>query len=187
LIKRRRQKDGRAIITRAHLRRGLRMRRALALAGVADDQVIEQRHVEDVGRLRQPERESRTSGLGVGSPLGWLSLTSTHYGRASSVDLLFRQKETHGRLNGRLLSGFNAYSLHTVRYSRDPRRIRSEPFQKRVLPPELIQLIHHQQLVRECSSITRSTRLSSRSHGIQLACQRTTTSSSTDPTKRPAL
>ena len=28
-------------------------------AGVADDQVIEQRHVEDVGRLRQPKRESR--------------------------------------------------------------------------------------------------------------------------------
>src|SRR5688572_18449478 len=28
-------------------------------AGVADDQVIEQRHVEDVGRLRQPEREAR--------------------------------------------------------------------------------------------------------------------------------
>ena len=28
-------------------------------AGVADDQVIEQRHVEDVGRLRQPQRESR--------------------------------------------------------------------------------------------------------------------------------
>jgi hypothetical protein len=50
---------GGAIITRAHLRRGLRMRRALALAGVADDQVIDQRHVEDAGRLRQPERESR--------------------------------------------------------------------------------------------------------------------------------
>jgi hypothetical protein len=28
-------------------------------AGVADDQVIEQRHVEDVGRLRQPKGESR--------------------------------------------------------------------------------------------------------------------------------
>ena len=28
-------------------------------AGVADDQVIEQRHVEDVGRLRESKRESR--------------------------------------------------------------------------------------------------------------------------------
>ena len=41
--------------------RGERSRFAEAeiAAGVADDQVIEQRHVENVGRLRQPEREPR--------------------------------------------------------------------------------------------------------------------------------
>ena len=74
------------VMARRGVMRGLRPRsrdersgftEAEVAAGVADDQVIEQRHVEDVGRLRQPKRESRIVRLGVGLPLGWLCTTSS--------------------------------------------------------------------------------------------------------------
>ena len=43
---------------------------------VADDQVIEQRQVEHVGRGAQPQRQPRVvRDSGVGSPLGWLWTT----------------------------------------------------------------------------------------------------------------
>ena len=43
-----------------------RLAEAEVAAGVADDQVIEQRQVEDIGRLRQPDRQLRIVGAGCG-------------------------------------------------------------------------------------------------------------------------
>ena len=50
---------------------------AVIAAAIADNQVIEQRHVEEVGRVDERIVNRASSWLGVGSPLGWLCTTSS--------------------------------------------------------------------------------------------------------------